>query len=148
MRLQKSPTRPNPIVLCLLIALMAMSYACGEDGTHDIAKEMIEVSGTWTTSFGGTEIITAERWDLTDIVTFDNTARWAVTQNDADAEFSPGKFNRFVWTPLVNDSFYYCWADFALDSAELAESSDAEVDATNPDEDGCGGFSWTKMTRQ
>ena len=48
----------------------------------------------------------------------------------------------------MEDTFYYCYVAFALDSVDDALNSEAEADANDLEGEGCGGFSWTKMTRQ
>ena len=51
-----------------------------------------------------------------------------------------------VWTEIDGDSFFYCTVDFGLDSAEDAENTAMSADDTDPENDGCGGFSWTVLT--
>ncbi len=149
----------------LCIALFTLS-ACGDEdadpqdqpgttnntgGTtnntnNTTAPAGIEVEGSWASSFGEEEIDEAA-WSGVAIVEYDNTARYAITQNGPDAQFSPDKFNKLVWTPIVNDAFYYCFVEFNQDTAEAAKNTANVADATNPDEGGCGDFPWTKLTR-
>lgn len=148
------------VLRVFLVGLLATGMlACGEideaenQGGQDAENqggqddELIEVAGTWETQFGGTEVIDEENWDYMSLVVFDNDERWAVTQNPEDSDFNPSLYNRIVWTPLVEDSFYYCYVDFALDDIDEALNSEAEADADDLEGEGCGGFSWTKMTR-
>lgn len=114
----------------------------------------IDIYGTWTNQFGGTEKIDALTWTTTfgddvsvaKVIEFSNEDKEVITQNAADAEFGPSKFNRIVWTSL--DGFlYYCTTDFNLDTLEAAQDADTAADATDPATSGCGGsFPWTQLT--
>lgn len=126
-------------------ALLVVGCGDGEDG-GETGNAEIEIGGTWESSFGGTETISSEAWGDADVVSFDNDENVAITQNADDAEFNPGKFNRIVWTEPEDDSFYYCWVAFALDTEQEALDSDATADASAPDESGCGDFAWTKLS--
>ncbi|SRR5690554_5391158 len=117
-----------------------------ETDAADVPEEL-EVLGSWSSQYGDEEI-TATQWGYSPLVKFDNAERVAYTRSADDAEYNPGKYGKIVWTPLVDDSFYYCTVEYALDTLEEAENSTTAFDATNPDESGCGGFSWTKLTRK
>ena len=107
----------------------------------------IEITGLWTSNFGGVEGINAAKFGVNRIHEFDNDNNWVVIQNPSDDMWNPDKFARIVWTDVSGDSFYYCWVDFGLDTAEMAKTSTNTADATDPDNSGCGGFSWTKLTK-
>jgi hypothetical protein len=128
---------------------------CGDDDPAAPAKAPtgIEIAGTWSSNFGGTEIIADESWTAFDstseIAEFSNSENVAITRNPEDADFSPGKYNRNVWTEISDGSFYYCTADFALDTLEDAQAADTVPDDSDPDNTGCGGGNpWTKLTRE
>ena len=106
----------------------------------------IEIRGSWTSNFGGEEVITPLMWGAASIKLFDNTANWSVTQNAADDMWNPSKFNKIVWTELADASFYYCTVDYGLDTLEAAKTSTQTADSSDPDNSGCGQFSWTKLT--
>ncbi|MEZ4459046.1 MAG: hypothetical protein R3E66_04830 [bacterium] len=113
--------------------------------------DQIEVIGTWTTNFDTTEVITATTWEgiaPTSIELYDNTDNFAVLLNGPDDEFNPDKYSLVEWTEIDGDSFYYCTVDFGLDTLDDALNSAEIADPTDLDGEGCGGFSWTKMTRQ
>ncbi len=110
------------------------------------ASAPIEVQGVWESNFGTQERITQGAWDQAEIVSYDNDLNLAITQNPEDASFSPNKFNRIVWTEPESGSFYYCFVDFGLDTEEDALRSTNSADDSDPETDGCGGFSWTKLT--
>lgn len=148
------------VLRVFLVGLLATGMmACGEideaenqapenQEEEEVQEESIEVEGTWDTPFGTTEVIDDERWDFMDLIVFDNNERWAVTQNPDDSEYNPSLYNRLVWTPVEDDVFYYCYVDFALESVDEALNSEGEADENDLDGEGCGGFSWTQMTRQ
>ena len=143
----------NRAVAVLVCGAMALAVGCSDedDKSSDRSSSAaeIEIEGSWSSDFGGSEIIDSDVWtsfDDVDIVQYDNGKNFAVTQNPDDADFDPGKFNKIVWTEVSNGSFYYCTVDFGLDSAEDAAESEQTADDSNPEEDGCGGFSWTKLT--
>jgi hypothetical protein len=115
----------------------------------------IEIFGTWSNQFGGTEKIDALSWttvfdtgtSVAKVIEFSNEDNEAITQNAADSAFDPSKFNRIVWTD--RDGFvYYCTVDYGLDTLEDARDADTEADATDPETDGCGGSPWTKLSYQ
>lgn len=114
----------------------------------------IDIYGTWTNQFGGTEKIDALTWTTTfgevvtvaKVIEFSNEDKQVITQNPPGAASGPSKFNRIVWTSL--DGFlYYCTTDFNLDTLEDARDADTEADATDPATSGCGGANpWTQLT--
>ena len=106
----------------------------------------IETFGVWESNFGGTETIDRTIWSYSELRAFSNSERWAVTQNKADDMFNPSKFNRFVWTAITGGSFYYCTVDFGLATLNDALTSTKTADDSDPDDSGCGGFSWTKLS--
>jgi hypothetical protein len=123
--------------------------ACGgtEELPPDPTRTAIEVAGTWSSSFGGTETITSTVWAGTPVVKFDNTANRAFLRNADDAMFNPGTYARLVWTEPSGGAFFYCWAAFGLPTLEAAETSTLTADPSAPERAGCGGFSWTKLSR-
>ena len=134
----------NGFFVATLAALMLIG--CGDAAENNDSGDL-EVLGTFDTSFGSEETVTAEAWGSAAIVAFDNDANFAITQNAEDAEFSPSAFNKLVWTePATDGSFYYCTVDFGLETQAAAEASEKTADDSDPDNSGCGGFSWTKLT--
>lgn len=120
----------------------------GKDETDaDETPEALEVLGSWASEYGD-EDITETQWGFYPLVKYDNAERVAYTRSADDAEYNPGKYGKIVWLPIVDDSFYYCTVEYALDTLEDAENSTETADATNPEEEGCGGFPWTKLTRK
>jgi hypothetical protein len=132
-----------------LLALSLLATACGTDTSHDDHEDptpsKIEVAGEWDDNYGGSTTITNTAWGSAAITKYSNAARFAITQNPANAEFSPGKFNKNVWTALTNGTFYFCTVDFGKDTAAEAENTTKTADANDLNGAGCGGFAWTKM---
>jgi hypothetical protein len=138
------------------LAITLSLAGCAKDDAADDANPNtptgIEIEGTWTSDFGE-EVIADDSWSSGDTVAivadYSNADNVAVTQNPDDAEFSPGKYNRIVWTDVAGDSFFYCITDFGLDSEEDAKSASTMPDDSEPEVGGCGGsFPWTKLTRK
>lgn len=130
-----------------LFALAAAVSACESTTVNEPepTPETIEVGGTWDDNFGGTTTISNEKWGSTTVTKFDNTTRFAITQNPATAEYFPGKFSKYVWTALKDNSFYYCTVEYGKDTAAEAENTTKVADANDLNGAGCGGFPWTKM---
>jgi hypothetical protein len=49
---------------------------------------------------------------------------------------------------VESNSFYYCMIDYGKATLAEAIASTKVADSSDPDTGGCGGFSWTKNTRQ
>ncbi|HEY3500452.1 MAG TPA: hypothetical protein VGK73_37425 [Polyangiaceae bacterium] len=154
--------------LCVIAAAGALVACGGEDeaAPNPIEEQgALEIEGTWSSNFGGTEIIGADTWasvftdedgveftSETSIEEYSNAENEIVTQNPDDDAFNPSRFNRIVWTEIDGDSFYYCITDFGLESAADASARNTPADDSDPDEGGCGtgenSFPWTKLTRE
>lgn len=106
----------------------------------------IEIEGEYDSNFGGTETVTSDMWGTSSVRAYDNDDNVAYLQLPEDDQFNPDTFAKVVWTEPVDGAFYYCWVDFALETLEAARTSTATWDASDPDNSGCGGFSWTKLT--
>jgi hypothetical protein len=139
--------------------------ACGgnDDDAPAPGKADIEVKGTWTNSdFGETDTIDDSAWSssfddsdptVSSIVEYSNDDRSLVILTPDDASFNPGTYSKYVWTKPASGSFYYCTASFGCASADQAKNGPADdactlsdVDATDLEGTGCGGFAWTKLT--
>jgi len=140
------------VALALGLAGTMALGACAEDETGT-TSDGIEVAGTWTSPFSDDgELVSDTQWGtpdfMVDVVSFDNDANFAVTQNLATADYAPSKFNKNVWTEPDATGFYYCTVAFGLDTADAAAAADASVaDASDLEGAGCGGFAWTHLTR-
>ena len=157
-------TTKRLLLIGLVLSLATGIVACGEtDGEEEEQteeeeteeeeteeeeeeEEGIEVAGTWETQFSTTETIDEEMWSFMYLVDYSNDDRRAVTQNPDDDEHNPDAYNVLEWTPIENDVFYYCTAEFGIETEDEAHHSQASPDADDL-ESGCGGFEWTEMTR-
>ncbi len=146
-----------------LAALLVFAVACGDDdegennanninnanNVNNANNGMtIEVAGTWESNFATVESISDTEWNGSAITQYDNNARLAITQNAADAEFSPSAFNKIVWTAPEGDVFYYCTIAFGLETEQEAVDAEDTSDDSDPLNSGCGGFGWTQLTKQ
>lgn len=140
---------------------------CGGDDDSSPAQTQtqkdIEVKGTWTNAdFGETDVIDDTSWSTqygdsdptaSTIVEYSNDDRSAVLLAPDDAAFNPSTYSAIVWTAVDSGSFYYCAASFGCASAEQAKNGPSDdtctvsdVDDTDLDGQGCGGFAWTELS--
>ena len=121
---------------------------CGDFAwTQMTPRDAIEVAGQWVDNFGGESEVSAMQWGSSRIHDYDNTANWAITQSPADDEYTPSQFSYIVWTDAAEDgSWWTCTVAFGLETAEAAMATENTSDASDPENGGCGDFSWTKMT--
>lgn len=138
----------------LLSSLLAFACGDGEDGDGAVesacftpAAGEIEIAGDWVSNFDAVESISSDSWGDAAVTQFDNDDNVAITQNPDDAQFSPGAFNRIVWTEPSECTFYYCTVAFGLETEDEALESTATADDTDPETGGCGeSFPWTKLS--
>ncbi len=138
-----------------LVAALFMSVAlvgCGPDDSNgEDNADGFELVGTYAMTFGGgmdggEEVISEEAWSAFELIEFDNDANEAITRNAADAEFSPGAYNKNIWTePDADGVFHYCTVAFGIETLEEAQASEATADSSDLAM-GCVGFSWNTMT--
>ena len=158
-----------------IVALTAvcglLATGCGgednETPTPAEVVEHIEIAGTWgNADFGETDAIDDASWSsefpgadptVSTIAEFSNKERFAVRLSPDDAPYHPGTYDYTLWTALDGDSFYTCTGTFGCATAAEAEGGDDDdtngvCDASTADETdlehGCGGYSWTKLTKQ
>ncbi|MEE2780110.1 MAG: hypothetical protein VYE15_06285 [Myxococcota bacterium] len=106
----------------------------------------IEIGGEWVSGSGNGVTITDTSWGSASIVQYDNTENWAVVGFPADDPFNGGMFGRFVWTDVVDDSFYHCPVLQGAATVEEALASTATADATDPSSEGCNSGPWFSLT--
>ena len=114
------------------------------------ANDEFELVGNYSGDFGE-EAVTQTDWTTfgttQTIISYNNASNKAVRQLPPDDQFNPDKFNRIVWLePDADGTFYYCTEVISADTAEDAWADMASADASDPDNGGCGGFPWTKLT--
>jgi hypothetical protein len=156
--------------LGLGIALGLAVAACSSDGDSAPANQTpaaIEIAGTWSNpDFGETDVIDDQTWSsdfgseptVSTIEKFSNRERYAIRRAPDHAAFNPGTFDRVAWTQPDGDHFYYCAVTYGCDTAALTATGDGDdsedspncnvssVDASDPENGGCGSFAWTKLT--
>jgi len=121
--------------------------AGGADSKSGSEADALEIIGKYSDNFGGKQIITATTWNDATIADYDNDKNVVYTQYPDDDEFNPSKFTKTVYTdPDEAGSFYFCTVEFSLDTLMQAQESTATADDSDPDNGGCGQFSWTKAT--
>jgi hypothetical protein len=112
--------------------------------------EPLEIAGRWHSSWGGTEAIDSDGFtafgSTARVARYDNDDNFMITQNPADAAWDPSKYNKVVWTELVDGSFYYCTIAFGARTAKAAVQTVNVADPSSPETGGCGGFAWTKLS--
>jgi hypothetical protein len=120
------------------------------DDTDDTAPpEILDLIGTYTDSWGGTQTVTDETWltgygSLFHISQFDNDAGSLIAQNDSGNAYNPDLFSKFEWT-MNNEGLYYCQS--AFDAATEEDAMNATANATDLTA-GCGGFGWTELRNE
>jgi len=110
----------------------------------------LEIVGNWTDNYGGSHVITNASWDYNTtgytqqsvIVEYHNASNTLYSQDQSNNLYS-----RVVWTQIANNQFYSCTIVYYKATLEEAKNDPATADATDPATGGCGGFSWSLMTR-
>jgi hypothetical protein len=156
------------ITWSLSAALSAFSLGCEEgDITPQTSENThIEIEGSWGNElFGQSEVIDDTTWStdfgsgptVLEIVEFSNAERHAVLKGADYIDPEKTVYSRNVWTAPEGDSFYFCTASYGCETPELTATGDDDddnkvcdppmPDETDLDGNGCGGFSWTKLTK-
>ena len=71
-----------------------------------------------------------------------------ITQNAVDASSNPNKFNKTVWTDIINGAFYSCTVIFSKNTLAEVEVSQESADLSDPENSGCGDAPWSKLSMQ
>ncbi|MEC8052918.1 MAG: hypothetical protein VX210_19140 [Myxococcota bacterium] len=119
-----------------------------DDETDDSTTvEDLALAGKYVDSWGTEHEISNDVWlqgsSAYHISAYDNETGTIIAQNDASNAYNPDLWSRFDWA-YVADKLWYCQTAYAAESEEAALATEA-ADATNPAEEGCGGFSWTQL---
>ncbi|HNL10659.1 MAG TPA: hypothetical protein PKM44_09120, partial [Turneriella sp.] len=62
--------------------------------------------------------------------------------------YNQGKFGKVYWTTVQsNGNFYSCENVYGKNSAAEAQNDTTPPSSTDPANGGCGGFSWSLMSR-
>jgi hypothetical protein len=128
------------------------------DDASEVVVATFELTGSWSSSFGGYEVITEMTWDTfgdddalmfgQKVARFDNEANAAIVQNLPDAEFGPNTYGRIVWTDVVDGELAYCTVAFGHETADAAtDAPETGIDRGDLAA-GCSGFPWTVLTKR
>lgn len=127
-----------------------MSAGCNGQSWRAI-KEAMPIRGRYLDSMGQQHDINAFRWlvgaSVFHIVVTDGAENFVLARNDINNPIAPEQWSRLDWTiDTQNDGqIYYCHG--------IGDAMDRQVALGNsPDhtniQSGCGGTSWTSLTRQ
>ncbi len=130
-----------------LFILLAVALTACDGGDDPVELELI---GSWTNNYDGTEIITADTWDngysVLTVSSYDNDDNWVVVRSPADDAYTPNEYSKYVWTDVAGGIVYYCTVSFGLETQEEAETSANNSDPSAPSDGGCNGFAWTELS--
>lgn len=105
------------------------SYVDGWEGSHDIRE--------WTWTMGDS---------VFHVVDYNVDERWIIAQNDEDNDWNPELWSRFDWAEH-DEAIWFCQTAFDA-ATEQAARDTPPADDTDPESSGCGGFSWSSLTRE
>ncbi|WP_055448340.1 MopE-related protein [Lacinutrix mariniflava] len=123
------------------------------NGEIDECSLLNQISGSWIDNFNGVHTITN-----TSITTSTNSnaiylyhileteSNYVICLNDLNNPFNAGLYSKFVFTNISTNMFNLCQSFYDSPSQAFIENA---TDTTNPGDldTGCGGFSWSLMTR-
>ena len=136
------------IYLTMLLSFSLVTSCDSDDDNGDNSDLISEISGTWTSNYDEVYIFTDETIEspystYTIVAVGDN---YVICQNDADDAYNPNLYSKFVFTNITADTFNYCQSFYDAESQLEIESTEEPSDSSDL-ENGCGGFSWSNMTR-
>lgn len=114
---------------------------------------VFQLTGNYTDNYAGDHRITSSAWEsfgcIKTVISYDNTAKSFIYQEAINAAcFNQGKYGKVYWTTIQSDgSFYMCENVYGKNSASEAQGDASPPSSANPSTGGCGGFSWSQMTR-
>lgn len=125
-------------------------FDLGASGSGGAGAEAgLSIVGSYADNFMGQHVVTNSEWtsgtSVFHISRASNHDKWLVAQNDEANMFSPCLWSRFDWV-VLEDELYYCQTVYNGASEQFALGAPA-ADAADLSA-GCGGFSWTELTRQ
>lgn len=128
---------------------VSLVTSCESDDDNGNENALIaQISGTWTSNFDevytfSEETIESEYSTYTVVAIGDD---YVICQNDADDAYNPSLYSKFVFTNISDGNFNYCQSFFSAESQEEIENAEEPSDSSDL-EMGCGGFSWSYMTK-
>ena len=138
----------NLIYLAFFFTISLVTSCESDDDDVNENALISEISGTWTSNFDEVYIFSAQTIEspystYTVVAVGDD---YVICQNDVDDAYNPSLYSKFVFTNITDSSFNYCQSFFNAESQEEIESMDEPSDSSDLDS-GCGGFSWSYMTK-
>lgn len=124
-----------------------MAGAAGDAGCESPPSDNdVEVAGAYRDDYGFSHRVDDQLWrsgdSLFHVLDHSNEERWLVARNDANNAFNAQLYSRFEWV-TANGVLHFCQSQFAAQSARAArEAGRADADDL---EEGCGGFSWSRL---
>ena len=114
----------------------------------------LEIIGRYIDTYETAHVITETDWmmksatygvSIYKISQYSNKNDFIIAQNDESNGYAPEKWSRFDYTEK-NGDLYYCQTAYDAETEEAALATPA-ADKTDPATTGCGGFAWTKLTK-
>ncbi|WP_147676418.1 hypothetical protein [Algibacter pacificus] len=135
--------------LIYLALLLTVSLVISCDSDDDNGNDLISlISGTWTSNFDEvytfSEATIESPYSTYTVVAIGDD--YIICQNDVDDAYNPSLYSKFVFTNITDGNFNYCQSFFSAESQEEIENAEEPSDSSNL-ESGCGGFSWSYMTK-
>ena len=134
------------------------SWSDNFGGSHEIAGGKSFAGGTsgnWKQTFSSGSVTNSS------VVEFDNSSKTVYLKTpdepnafaDCNGNGTKGEtgvecYHKNVWTVTADGSTYYCQIVYNKASLADAKADTAQADASDPANSGCGGFSWTKLTKK
>ena len=121
---------------------------------QDASSQPLEIIGNYVDNFAGTYAITADSWlnfgCKKSIIASSNETRTLVYQEAYNAAcYNQGKFGKIYWiAPQAIGNFYHCESVYNKNTFDEANNDASPPSTANPGSTGCGGFSWSYMTKQ
>jgi len=108
----------------------------------DAPLEDIAIAGEYSDDFGSDQSISNTAWNNVHLSLVDNEKGYALGRADQSDEWNACLWTKFEWVESEGDT-YFCQSGFGSLSECEAEGA-MGTDSTDLEE-GCGGFSWSKL---
>lgn len=119
------------------------SGGCGTFSHTYFTKYAMPIAGTFKDDYGSTQTFSADKWNKNSIVAYSDNM--IIYQNAADAQYSPGKWGKIRFHPIVtpgkkpagytgllSQGFEYCQVAYAENTLADALAFDDSATSTSP----------------